>query len=275
MIGQLMQKPDVTKLPVVLTLPKMDEVSLQQVEYVEDSDGALGLDIYYPPGCKLIETKLAETKLAVVILVTGHADPTIEAAVGCKLKDSEAYISWAKLIAVSGVVAITYANRNPAQDIASLIDYLKSNADLLNIDLNRVGIWSCSANVPNALALAISGQINIRCAAFLYGFMFDRGGKTFVADAASQSGFAAPNANSTIDDMPRDMALRIIRAGADQIPGINQTIDDFCSDALSRNLPVTLVNHSSGRHSFDIFDDGDLSRVIIRDLLSFLAFHLR
>ena len=51
--------------------------------------------------------------------------------------------------------------------------------------------------------------------------MFDQDGKIFVAEAASPSGFVAPNVNRTIDDMPPDVAIRIMQAGDDQIPGIN------------------------------------------------------
>lgn len=265
-----MPRNDVTKLPVVLKLPKMDEVSVRRFEYFEDSDGALEVDIYYPPN-----SLLPEASLPVVILVTGHADPTIEAAVGCKLKDSEAYISWAKLIAISGVVAITYANRNPASDIVSLVNFLQEKSVSLSLDLERVGIWSCSANVPNALALMISRQAKIRCATFLYGFMFDRDGNSYVADTASQSGFAAPNAERSIEHMPSDTKLLIVRAGADKVPGINQTIDDFCAEALRLNLPMTMVNHSTAPHSFDIFDTSDLTKEIIRGVLGFFTSHLR
>ena len=265
-----MPKIDVTKLPVVLTLPEMEKVEIsREVEYSRGTDGPLGMDIYYP-----LSRPSSGVKPGVVILVTGHADPVIEAAVGCKLKDSEAYISWAKLIAVSGFVAITYSNQNPAEDIVSLVSHLQKNADALGIDESRVGIWSCSANVPNALSLLMSQQASIRCAAFLYGFMLDCGGRTFVADAAEVSGFAAPNADKSIDDVPADIPLLIVRAGADEMPGINQSIDDFCAEALSRNLPVTLVNLPNAPHSFDLFDDSELTKTTLQEVLAFFVFNL-
>jgi hypothetical protein len=34
------------------------------------------------------------------------------------------------------------------------------------------------------------------------------------------------------------------------------------------------VNHPSGPHAFDVFDDTDASREIIREMLAFIRFHL-
>ena len=58
------------------------------------------------------------------------------------------------------------------------------------------------------------------------------------------------------------------------MPGLNQALDDFVHEALTRNLPVTVVNHSDGPHAFDLFDDSEISREIIRRILQFMQFHL-
>jgi len=209
--------------------------------------------------------------LPAVVLVTGHKDSNIQAAIGCKLKDTEQYRTWGRLLAVSGLVAVTYANDEPEKDSFRALDYLSKNARKLGIDIENLGIWSCSANVPNALALAMSMRFNFCCATFLYGYMLDRGSNSFVQDAASSSGFAAPNAHRSIDDFPSNVALRIVRAGADQFPGINQTIDDFCTDALDRNHEITLVNHPNAPHSFDILDNSQRTKIIVSETLSFFA----
>ena len=266
-----MPKKEITKLPVVLKLPRMDEVTVQQnVEFFRDSKGTLVMDVYYPP-----EFRRTGVRPGVVVLVTGHADPVIAAAVGCQLKDTAGYVSWGKLIAASGLVAVTYSNSEPARDSVAVLNHLEQNAEVLGVDANKIGLWSCSANVPNALSLLMSNRAGILCAAFLYGFMLDLNGRTFVADAARHSGFAAPNADKSVQDFPPDIPLLIVRAGADQIPGINQTIDDFSADALAHNLPVTLVNHPNAPHSFDILDSGELTKQIIRDTLAFFVFYLR
>ena len=261
---------DMAKLPAVLTLPHLQDVTVQTVKYSGQASNALSMDIYYPPG-----PSASRAPQPVVILVTGHVDAAIEATLGCKLKDTEQYRSWARLLAVSGMVAITYENQIPVDDIVAVVNHVQNNADALGVDLQRLGVWSCSANVPNALALMISRQASISCAGFLYGFMLDPVGKTFVADAAAHSGFAAPNGDKSIADVPAETAMHIVRAGADQVPGINATIDDFCARALQRNLPLTLVNHAQAPHAFDLLDNTDLTRMVIQDMLNFFTFHLQ
>lgn len=40
--------------------------------------------------------------------------------------------------------------------------------------------------------------------------------------------------------------------------------------ALRCNLPVTLVNHATGPHGFDLMDDSEASREVVRAMLAFL-----
>lgn len=55
---------------------------------------------------------------------------------------------------------------------------------------------------------------------------------------------------------------------------MNDAIDRFTVHALVRNLPVTLINHATGPHSFDLFDDSETSRQVIQQILGFLRFQL-
>jgi hypothetical protein len=67
----------------------------------------------------------------------------------------------------------------------------------------------------------------------------------------------------------------VVRAGQDAVPGVNVSIDHFVASALARNLPVTVVNHTTAPHSFDLLDDTEASREVIRQILAFLRIHLR
>jgi len=98
-------------------------------------------------------------------------------------------------------------------------------------------------------------------------------GSTNVAQAAKMFGFVNPRAGRSVDDLPRDMPLFIVRAGQDN-PQLNEAIDRFMLKALSRNLPVTFANHHTAPHSFDVMDDGETTREVIRQILSFMRFHL-
>jgi acetyl esterase/lipase len=73
---------------------------------------------------------------------------------------------------------------------------------------------------------------------------------------------------------PRALPLFIARAGQDQVPHLNETIDRSLLKALTRNLPVTFVNHPAAPHAFDLFYDSATSREIIRQILAFMRFHL-
>jgi len=207
--------------------------------------------------------------------VAGYPDSGFESKVGCKLKEMASYISWGQLTAASGLVAITYTNREPVADIHALLEYVGQNAAALGIDETRIGVWACSGNVPLALSVLMQkASDDLKCAVLCYGLMLDLDGATRVADAARQWGFVNPCAGKSVDDLPKDVPLFIARAGQDQMPHLNETIDRFMVKALSGNLPVTLVNHPTAPHAFDLFHDSETSREIIRQILAFMRFHL-
>ena len=117
-------------------------------------------------------------------------------------------------------------------------------------------------------------QESLKCAVLCYGYMLDLDGATAVADAAKMFGFVNPCAGKSVDDFPQGMPLFIARAGQDQTPRLNETLDRFLVRAIACNLPVTFVNHAGAPHAFDLFHDSETSREIIRRILAFLQFHL-
>jgi hypothetical protein len=102
------------------------------------------------------------------------------------------------------------------------------------------------------------------------GYTMDFDGSTVVADAAKEYGFVNACAGKSVEDLPASVPLYIVRAGREQFAGLNETMDRFVAKALARNLPVTLVNHHTGSHTFDLDDDSEASREIIRQMLLFL-----
>jgi hypothetical protein len=105
--------------------------------------------------------------------------------------------------------------------------------------------------------------------------MLDLDGATPVADATAKFGFVNACAGKTVADVARDVPLFVARAGRDQMPGVNASLDAFVTSALLHNLPLTLVNHPTGPHAFDLFDPSEMSRDVVRRLLAFLQFHLQ
>jgi acetyl esterase/lipase len=261
-----MSDTPITKRPVVYRIPGQEAVTvLRDVPYRDD----LTLDVYHPPESK------SEERLPAVVFVTGYPDPGFQKFLGCRQKEMASYLSWAKLVAASGLIAVTYANREPPDDAEAVLAFIRENAETLGIDEKRIGVWSCSGSVPTALSVLMNEPRRfIKCAALCYGLMLDLDGHTAVTDGAAQFGYRNPAAGKSVSDLPRDLPLLIVRAGRDEFPHLNETLDRFVSKALECNLPVTLVNHAEAPHAFDINHDSETSREIIRQVLAFLRFHL-
>jgi hypothetical protein len=114
-----------------------------------------------------------------------------------------------------------------------------------------------------------------KCGALVYPYTLDLDGSAGVAGAAKQWGFINACSGKSIDDLARDRPLFVAKAGQDQMPGLNAALDRFVCAALSRNLPVTVTNHATGPHAFDLFDDGETTRDVVRQILAFFCFQLQ
>jgi acetyl esterase/lipase len=227
------------------------------------------MDLYYPANA------VPGSPLPAVVLVAGYADAGFETRLGCKFKEMAMSVSWGQLIASTGLVAIAYTNREPAADLDALLLHLRDRGPSLGIDSNCIGLWACSGHVPLALsALMRQPREFLRCGALLYGYTLDLDGATHVAEASRTFRFVNPGAGKSIEELPHDVPLFIARAGQDQFPGLNDSIDRFVLKALALNRPLTLVNYPAGAHAFDLLDDSPASRSIVRQLLDFLQIQL-
>ena len=269
-MSQDTRQDHISKRVVVYRIPGMDAVKVRRdVEYRAADAGALTMDIYYPPDSK------SGARIPAAVIVAGYPDPGFQRILGCKFKEMGSSVSWAQLMAASGVVAITYTNREPAADLHALLQYVRQQAAPLGIDENRIGLWACSGNVPLALSVLMrEDREYLKCAVLCYGIMLDLEGGTLVAEAARTWGFVNPCAGKSVADLPPDTPLFIARAGQDEFPHLNETIDRFLVKALIRNLPITFVNHAAAPHAFDLLHDSETSREIIRQILAFMRFHL-
>jgi hypothetical protein len=263
-MGQEPEQEPISKKRVLYRVPGMEGVSVRRdVVYGAADEASLAMDIYYPSWAS------GEARIPAVVIVAGFPDPGFEAKVGCKFKEMGSSVSWGELMAASGLAAITYSNRNPSADIYSLLETVRRSAASLRIDEHRIGLWASSGNVPLALSVLIGeGSEYLKCAVLCYGYMLG------VAESAKMWGFANPAEGKGVADLPQDLPLFIARAGQDQMPSLNDSLDRFVSEALAHNLPLTFVNHPTGPHAFDLLDDSETSRAIIRQILAFMRFHL-
>jgi dienelactone hydrolase len=247
---------DFTSLPLVHTIAGAADVAVERDHVYTTEQGPLGFDLYRPPQ--------ATAPCPAVVFVSGLPDPGVKAMLGKALKDWASYTGWARLVAASGIAAIAYTNRTAA-DGTALVRHLRANAGALGLDPARIGLWACSGHVPTALAL-IAGE-RPACAALLYGYMLDLDGATTVAEAATRFYFAAPPV--ALDEL-RDVPMLVVRAGRDETPGLDATLQRFVAAAAQRQLPVTLIEHAEGPHSFDLVDDSPRTHEVIEEVLAFL-----
>jgi len=236
--------------------------------YRTAESGPLTMDVYHPADTT------AETMLPAVVFVAGYNDVGYEKMLGRKFKDMAITVSWCQLVAAYGMTAISYTNRDPAQDLEGLLDHVRGNAAALGVDSQRIGLWACSGNVPLAVSALMRRRDLLKCAVLLYGYMLDLDGATGVADAAQSYRFTNPNAEKTMNDLPDDVPLFIVRAGQEQFPNLNESIDRFLAKAVALNRPITFVNHADGPHAFDIMQDSPASRAVIQQTLGFLSAQL-
>jgi dienelactone hydrolase len=259
----------ISRTRVVYTLPGMESVSVKRdVPFTDAGGEPLTFDIYSPSGS-------AAASHAVVLMVGGYPDPGFARIVGCRFKEMGSTVSWAQLLAASGLVAIACTNRQPQRELDALIDHCSSQADALGIDVDRLGVWASSGNAPLALSLLLKRRTGRpRCLALLYPYSMDLGEATAVSKASAMFGFVNPCAEHELSDLAEDIPMLLARAGQDEMPGLNASLDQFAAAALAANLPLTLVNHPAGPHGFDLFDDSEASRRVVRAVLAFFGDHL-
>jgi acetyl esterase/lipase len=251
---------EIAKKRVRYELPGMAALPVRRdIRYLATSGHALPMDIYYP--------RNLDRRPPVVVVAFGYPDPD------GGIRQFGPYTSWAQLVAASGMAMILYGSEAPAEDIYEVLRHVRGDAEALGVDAARIGLFSASGNVPVALSTLI-GDPDLRCAALLCGYTMDADDATAVADASREYGFVDACAGKSVDDLPTDAPMLFVRAGRDQVPGLNDALDKVVARSIARNLPLTLVNHAEGAHGFDCDEHSPIAREVVRQVLAFLAFHL-
>jgi dienelactone hydrolase len=157
------------------------------------------------------------------------------------------YSGWAERAAASGLVAILpdLGDETAPRDFGILLTYLTEHAAELGIQSDAIAVYAGSSNVGTALPVVeASNERRVRSAVMVYG--------------------TAP-----ITEFRRDLPILFVRAGLDR-PDVNRRITELASLGISQNAPVTLLNHSTGHHGFEIFDDTDATRQVIDRIIEFV-----
>jgi acetyl esterase/lipase len=260
---------------VVYTLPGMEQAQVQRdLTYKTVGDLALKLDVYQP------STVPAGTLRPAVVLIHGDADPAM-------LRDAKEwgqYVSYGQLLAVLGLVAVTFNHRSTvgltqmadvAGDIDDLLTYVRGHAAEWQIDPDQLGLWVFSAGVPYGMRAAIlDHQRSVRCCAAYYGPLDLRPLRAHVPAVVTEEALREFSPLYHLEQATEPLPpLLVVRCGGDR-PWLNESIARFVAEALVRDVPLDFLNHPGAPHAFDVLDARPRSQAIIRHTLAFFQEHL-
>ena len=157
------------------------------------------------------------------------------------------YDAWARVAASRGLVAIVFDLRfgSERSDFGALMAYLTSRGATLGVDKDAIAVYAGSGNVFTALPLVEDPKLTaVKAAVMYYG-------------------------EAPITEFRRDLPVLYVRAGLDR-PSVNEAITKLASLAVAQNAPVTLVNHASGYHGFEMFNADDATRAVMEQTIAFV-----
>ena|SRR5436853_454777 len=263
---------EIALMPVVYHIPGMDEVIVKSdLKYTPENDPRLLMDIYIPPHLRKDERRPA------VLFIHGNVPP------GSPAKNIGIYKSWGRLVAASGMVGVAFTHRlgypNPllteaARDFSSAINYIRANADSLNIDKDRICLAAYSGGGP-MLSIAMREKPEyVRCMAAFYALLDIQRSDLFTVHEKPETVKTFSPITYLASDAGKIAPMFIARAGLDETPMMNDSIDRFIQEAISKNAAIIVANHPQGVHGFDTQTDDDRSREIIQSALNFMKIHL-
>jgi acetyl esterase/lipase len=257
--------------PLVVTLPGLERVKVREnIRYTETDDSLVRMDVYEPLGAKRGERRPA------VIYVHGGT------GVRYRPKDWGGFQARGRIVAASGLVGIVFTHRvgfpemslrRGAHDVAAAIDYVHRNATTLGVDAERICVVFYSAGGPLMTPYLTNAPSYIRCVIGVVPFM-DMRDMPFHQQLETAETLNEFSPVAQIAAFTRPVPLLIVRAGKDEIPDVNRSIDAFVPAALKANYPVTVANNPEGGHGFETRDRSDRTKEVILQKLAFLHYHL-
>ena len=257
---------------IVYSVPGMRRVKVRRdVTYKRVAGAELKMDVYTPPGAR------NSPRPAVIFIHGGRIPPNLRATP----KDWGVYVSFGQLVAASGFVGVTFNHRfyaweslaDSQADLTDLIAYVRGHAAELGVDRERLVLWSVSAG-----GIFLSRPLRerppyVRCVVAYYSELDLQGERASAPASVTDETLREFSPLYHLERGDKGFPpIFIARAGLDD-PGLNAGVDRFVQAALAKNLTVELVNHATGHHGFDVEDDNERSREIIRRTLEFIRAH--
>jgi acetyl esterase/lipase len=257
---------DPLALPTVLPPPSGARVRRDRT-YRTDAHGALLLDVYLPAA--------GTGPWPSVLLINGDAEEPVIA----RAKDWGVYRLYGEHLAARGLAGVPFNHRSTrtvgrpevGAEISAALDHIRANARELAIDANRIGVWAFSA--AGAFALAPLLRARPPYVKAIAGFYTVWDLSAFqkldprLTDADIQEWSATEALGTTIADLP---PILVAIAGRDNPPFISGA-ESFVKRAADLGADIRVYRHPDGQHGFDLRDDDERSREIIRAALDFFA----
>jgi acetyl esterase/lipase len=239
------------------------------------AEPGLAFDLYLPEGLAPTDRRPG------VVFVHGDGPPALLA----NAKDWGQYTSWGRLAAAAGLIGVTFNHRSSvgqtkleeaASDVEALIAHVRGEAPVLHLEPDRIGVWVCSMGPPVGLRTLLRDRPGfLRCIAVYYGVMDLRPlRRTIPAEVPDEVLWEFSPLGQLVDGQGPLPPMLIARAGLEERPWLNPTIDAFVEQALRVGVELDLLNHPSGMHAFDVLNDDERSADIIVRTLRFLERHL-
>ena len=254
---------DPTEREIVYQVPGTEAVKVHRDLTYETDANHRQLDLYCSPD-------QGRKPLPVVLFIHGGVPP------GVLPKDWGVFTSWGRLIAASGLAAVTFNHslsfpyseatlESAAKDVDQVIAWVREHAPRFNLDSGRLALVAFSAAGPLLSRPLREPQECLRCVAGFYPYLGN--------PLASASGERFFPLTALASPSPKMAPIFLARAGRD-MPILNAAMDEFVKQALSINANIELHNHPGGEHGFDILNDDSTSRETIRRAVDFVTLHL-
>jgi len=231
---------DLDRFRVLLDVDGAADVRVREVDYASADGAPLRASLFRRDDVG------RGAPLATVVLIdtAGRAD-------GVPARAKEAFVSRGRLLAASGLGAAIFDLRpgHVEADLDAAFAFLRDEGRKHGVDPDRIGVWALDGGDRDALAALARGERpGVRCVA-LYPGAIDAGG-------------AAP-----------DVPVLMVIAGRDRDETV-AAMRRFAADALAAGAAIEVVQVPEARHAFDLVDDTERTREVLRRTLAFFHEHL-